>query len=148
VDAPAVHLPPDLIREKRDDRRKEPEESPGGAPRPSTSAPELRGDRVRSGSRVFRHVDGFELPRTSGSPATSRGRVLEENFPVHLRPQGREIVRTWLYYTARNRTSRWEKPSARAHPSSLMLEPAPMHRTTGNYLPRTADRGARATRSR
>ena len=62
----------------------------------------------------------------------------EENFPAHLRPQGREIVRTWLYYTIlKSYLTQGKKPFHHVfiHGLGLDARGRAMHRTTGNYLP-------------
>ena len=62
----------------------------------------------------------------------------EENFPTHLRTQGREIVRTWLYYTTlKSWLVKGEKPFQHVfiHGLGLDARGRAMHRTTGNYLP-------------
>ena len=61
-----------------------------------------------------------------------------KNFPTTLRPQGREIVRTWLYYTTlKSWLLRKEKPFYHVfiHGLGLDARGRAMHRTTGNYLP-------------
>jgi len=62
----------------------------------------------------------------------------EENFPTHLRTQGREIVRTWLYYTTlKSWLVRKQKPFQHVFVHGLGLDARgrAMHRTLGNYLP-------------
>jgi len=62
----------------------------------------------------------------------------EANFPTALRPQGREIVRTWLYYTTlKSWLLRRDKPFRRVFIHGLGLDASgrAMHRTTGNYVP-------------
>jgi len=60
------------------------------------------------------------------------------NHPTHLRPQGREIVRTWLYYTTlKNWLVLRAKPFRHVviHGLGLAADGRAMHRTLGNYLP-------------
>jgi valyl-tRNA synthetase len=62
----------------------------------------------------------------------------EENFPAHLRPQGREIVRTWLYYTTlKSYLVVGKKPFQHVfiHGLGLDAHGRAMHRTTENYVP-------------
>src|SRR3989454_674504 len=57
------------------------------------------------------------------------------NFPLSLRPQGREIVRTWLYYTMlKSWLVRKSKPFHRVfiHGLGLDARGRAMHRTLGN----------------
>src|SRR5256712_9163584 len=59
------------------------------------------------------------------------------NFPVSLRPQGREIVRTWLYYTMlKSWLVRKSKPLHRVfiHRLGLDARRRAMHRTQGNVI--------------
>ncbi|TLZ89349.1 MAG: valine--tRNA ligase, partial [Methanobacteriota archaeon] len=59
------------------------------------------------------------------------------NFPLSLRPQGREIVRTWLYYTMlKSWLVRRSKPFHRAfiHGLGLDARGRAMHRTQGNVI--------------
>ena len=59
------------------------------------------------------------------------------NFPVSLRPQGREIVRTWLYYTTlKSWLVRRSKPfhTVFIHGLGLDARGRAMHRTLGNVI--------------
>src|SRR6266571_315042 len=59
------------------------------------------------------------------------------NFPISLRPQGREIVRTWLYYTMlKSWLVRRSKPFHRVfiHGLGLDARGRAMHRTQGNVI--------------
>jgi len=59
------------------------------------------------------------------------------NFPLSLRPQGREIVRTWLYYTMlKSHLVRKSKPFHRVfiHGLGLDARGRAMHRTQGNVI--------------
>ncbi|HEY7587397.1 MAG TPA: valine--tRNA ligase [Thermoplasmata archaeon] len=59
------------------------------------------------------------------------------NFPVSLRPQGREIVRTWLYYTTlKSYLVRGEMPfqTVFIHGLGLDARGRAMHRTLGNVI--------------
>src|SRR2546426_677406 len=59
------------------------------------------------------------------------------NFPLSLRPQGREIVRTWLYYTMlKSWLVRKSKPFHRVfiHGLGLDARGRAMHRTLGNVI--------------
>ena len=62
----------------------------------------------------------------------------EANFPPALRPQGPDIVRTWLYYTLlKSFLLRGQKPFQHVfiHGLGLDARGRAMHRTIGNYLP-------------
>jgi valyl-tRNA synthetase len=64
-------------------------------------------------------------------------KFFEGNFPVSLRPQGREIVRTWLYYTTlKSWLVRRSKPFHRVfiHGLGLDARGRAMHRTLGNII--------------
>jgi len=61
----------------------------------------------------------------------------EANFPTSLRPQGREIVRTWLYYTTlKSWLVRRQKPfqTVFIHGLGLDAHGRAMHRTLGNVI--------------
>ena len=67
----------------------------------------------------------------------SDAKFFEGNFPVSLRPQGREIVRTWLYYTTlKSWLVRRSKPFHRVfiHGLGLDARGRAMHRTQGNVI--------------
>ncbi|MCI4371712.1 MAG: class I tRNA ligase family protein, partial [Thermoplasmata archaeon] len=67
----------------------------------------------------------------------SDAKFFEGNFPVALRPQGREIVRTWLYYTTlKSWLVRRSKPFHRVfiHGLGLDARGRAMHRTLGNVI--------------
>src|SRR5438034_1396652 len=67
----------------------------------------------------------------------SDAKFSEGNFPVSLRPQGREIVRTWLYYTTlKSWLVRRSKPFHRVfiHGLGLDARGRAMHRTQGNVI--------------
>jgi len=64
-------------------------------------------------------------------------KFFEANFPVSLRPQGREIVRTWLYYTTlKSWLVRRSKPFHRVfiHGLGIDARGRAMHRTSGNVI--------------
>jgi valyl-tRNA synthetase len=61
----------------------------------------------------------------------------DSNFPVSLRPQGRDIVRTWLYYTTlKSYLVRRQKPfqTVFIHGMGLDARGRAMHRTLGNII--------------
>ena len=107
-------------------------------PAPFARCPKCHGTKFRGEDRVldtwmdssnsnlwvtkFRKDDGF----------------FRENFPTSLRTQGREIVRTWLYYTTlKNWLVLQRKPfrDVFVHGLGLDARGRAMHRTLGNYLP-------------
>ncbi len=68
-------------------------------PPPVEKCPKCGGDEFVGEERVF---DTWMDSSNSNLVATlfmSDDKFFKENFPTSLRPQGREIVRTWLYYT-------------------------------------------------
>src|SRR5207249_3067334 len=67
----------------------------------------------------------------------SDAKFFEGNFPVSLRPQGREIVRTWLHYTTlKSWLVRRSNPFHRVfiHGLGLDARGRAMHRTQGNVI--------------
>ncbi len=65
------------------------------------------------------------------------GAFFDANFPVSLRPQGRDIVRTWLYYTTlKSYLVRRQKPfeTVFIHGMGLDARGRAMHRTLGNVI--------------
>ena len=67
----------------------------------------------------------------------SDSKFFEANFPVSLRPQGRDIVRTWLYYTTlKSFLVRGSKPfkTVFLHGLGLDARGRAMHRTLGNII--------------
>jgi len=64
-------------------------------------------------------------------------RFFEANFPTSLRPQGKDIVRTWLYYTIlKSYLVRASPPFRRVfiHGLGLDARGRAMHRTLGNII--------------
>lgn len=64
-------------------------------------------------------------------------KFFEENFPCSLRPQGRDIVRTWLYYTLlKSYLVTGKKPFEHVfiHGMGLDEHGRAMHRTLGNII--------------
>jgi len=77
-------------------------------------------------------VSNLYVTRYRSDPAFS-----EANFPVSLRPQGREIVRTWLYYTVlKSHLVKSSKPfeTVFIHRLGLDARGRAMHRTLGNVI--------------
>jgi valyl-tRNA synthetase len=107
-------------------------------PAPFDACPKCGGTSFRGEDRVF---DTWMDSSVSNLWVTGYRRdeaFFAANHPTHLRPQGREIVRTWLYYTAlKNWLVLREKPFRHVfiHGLGLAADGRAMHRTLGNYLP-------------
>ncbi len=77
-------------------------------------------------------VSNLYITRHRSDPAFA-----EANFPISLRPQGREIVRTWLYYsTLKSYLVKSSKPfrTVFIHGLGLDARGRAMHRTLGNVI--------------
>jgi len=107
-------------------------------PAPFEKCPTCGGTAFRGEDRVF---DTWMDSSVSNLFVTRRGSddaFFAANFPTHLRPQGREIVRTWLYYTTlKNWLVLRAKPFQHVfiHGLGLAADGRAMHRTLGNYIP-------------
>ena len=106
-------------------------------PAPFDACPKCGGKEFVGEDRVFdtwmdSSCSNLLVSRYRTDPA-----FFEENFPVSLRPQGREIVRTWLYYTTlKSWLVRRSKPFHSVFIHGLGLDPhgRAMHRTLGNVI--------------
>lgn len=107
-------------------------------PAPFPQCPKCGGTKFRGEEGVF---DTWMDSSNSNLWVAGYGkdrRFFEEHFPVSLRPQGRDIVRTWLYYTTlKSWLVRKEQPFEHVfiHGMGLDERGRAMHRTLGNYLP-------------
>ena len=107
-------------------------------PAPFGACPKCGGATFRGEDRVF---DTWMDSSVSNLWVTRYGKddaFFAANAPTHLRPQGREIVRTWLYYTTlKNWLVHGSKPFRHVfiHGLGLAADGRAMHRTLGNYLP-------------
>lgn len=105
---------------------------------PFETCPRCNGRTFRGEERVF---DTWMDSSVSNLWVTRYHRdeaFFAANHPTHLRPQGRDIVRTWLYYsTLKNWLVLRAKPFRDVFIHGLGLDPRgrAMHRTTGNYVP-------------
>lgn len=106
-------------------------------PAPFKECPRCGGREFVGEDRVFdtwmdSSVSNLFVGKYRSDPA-----FFEANFPVNLRPQGREIVRTWLYYTTlKSYLVRGQKPfrAVFIHGLGLDARGRAMHRTRGNVI--------------
>src|SRR5947209_918790 len=106
-------------------------------PAPFAKCPKCSSKEFVGEERVFdtwmdSSVSNLYLTRYRTDP-----KFFTANFPVSLRPQGREIVRTWLYYTMlKSWLVRRSKPFHRVfiHGLGLDARGRAMHRTLGNVI--------------
>jgi len=107
-------------------------------PAPFAKCPKCGGTTFRGEDRVF---DTWMDSSVSNLFVTRYRRddaFFQANYPTHLRPQGREIVRTWLYYaTLKNWLALRSEPFRHVfvHGLGLAADGRAMHRTLGNYVP-------------
>ncbi|HEX9340476.1 MAG TPA: valine--tRNA ligase [Thermoplasmata archaeon] len=106
-------------------------------PAPFDECPKCGGKEFIGEDRVF---DTWMDSSVSNLFLTRYGKdeaFFAATFPVSLRPQGREIVRTWLYYTTlKSWVVRRSKPFHRVfiHGLGLDARGRAMHRTLGNVI--------------
>jgi len=106
-------------------------------PAPFDACPKCGGKEFVGEDRVF---DTWMDSSCSNLYVTGYRRdeaFFESNFPVSLRPQGRDIVRTWLYYTTlKSYLVRRQKPfeTVFIHGMGLDARGRAMHRTLGNII--------------
>jgi len=106
-------------------------------PAPFEACPKCGSKDLVGEDRVFdtwmdSSVSNLYVTRYRSDPAFA-----EANFPVSLRPQGREIVRTWLYYTVlKSYLVKSAKPfeTVFIHGLGLDARGRAMHRTLGNVI--------------
>ena len=105
---------------------------------PFDTCPKCGGTEFRGEDRVFDTWMDSSVSNLWVTRYRTDDAFFAANYPTHLRPQGREIVRTWLYYTIlKNWLVRGTKPFRHVfiHGLGLDLRGRAMHRTTGNYVP-------------
>ncbi|TET90604.1 MAG: valine--tRNA ligase [Methanomassiliicoccales archaeon] len=106
-------------------------------PPPVDSCPKCGGTDFVGEERVF---DTWMDSSNSNLVATLYMRdddFFEKNFPTHVRPQGREIVRTWLYYTTlKSWLIKEKKPfqDVFIHGLGLDAKGRAMHKSLGNVI--------------
>ena len=106
-------------------------------PAPFDACPKCGGKEFIGEDRVFDTWMDSSCSNLLVSQYRTNPEFFEENFPVSLRPQGREIVRTWLYYTTlKSWLVRRSKPFHTVFIHGLGLDPhgRAMHRTLGNVI--------------
>jgi valyl-tRNA synthetase len=107
-------------------------------PAPFTRCPKCGGGTFRGEDRVFDTWMDSSVSNLWVTRYRKDDAFFAANYPTHLRPQGREIVRTWLYYaTLKNWLVARSKPFRHVFIHGLGLDSRgrAMHRTTGNYVP-------------
>ncbi|HYM39008.1 MAG TPA: valine--tRNA ligase [Thermoplasmata archaeon] len=106
-------------------------------PAPFTACPKCKGKAFVGEDRVFDTWMDSSCSNLFVSGYRSDATFFAANFPVSLRPQGREIVRTWLYYTTlKSWLVRRSKPfqTVFIHGLGLDAHGRAMHRTLGNVI--------------
>ncbi len=106
-------------------------------PAPFDACPKCGGKAFVGEERVFDTWMDSSCSNLFVSGYRSDAAFFAENFPVSLRPQGREIVRTWLYYTTlKSWLVRRSKPFHMVfiHGLGLDAHGRAMHRTLGNVI--------------
>jgi valyl-tRNA synthetase len=106
-------------------------------PAPFRTCPKCGGADFVGEDRVFDTWMDSSVSNLFVSRYRTDARFFEANFPVSLRPQGRDIVRTWLYYTT---LKSWLVRRSKAfrtvflHGLGLDARGRAMHRTLGNTI--------------
>lgn len=106
-------------------------------PAPFDRCPKCGGTDFVGEDRVFDTWMDSSVSNLFVSGYRKDATFFEGNFPVSLRPQGRDIVRTWLYYTTlKSWLVRRSKPFHRVfiHGLGLDARGRAMHRTHGNVI--------------
>jgi len=121
-------------------------------PAPFSKCPHCGGSEFRGEERVF---DTWMDSSNSNLVATKflqDESFFKANFPTHLRPQGRDIVRNWLYYTTlKSHYVMDREPFRKVFITGMGLDKhgRAMHKSTGNVIepgPILAKHGADAFR--
>jgi valyl-tRNA synthetase len=106
-------------------------------PAPFEACPKCGGKAFVGEDRVFDTWMDSSCSNLFVSRYRREGGFFGANFPVSLRPQGRDIVRTWLYYTTlKSFLVRRQKPfeTVFIHGMGLDARGRAMHRTLGNII--------------
>jgi valyl-tRNA synthetase len=106
-------------------------------PAPFAACPKCDGEEFVGEDRVFDTWMDSSVSNLFVTKYRTEPKFFEANFPVSLRPQGREIVRTWLYYsTLKSYLVRSSKPfqTVFIHGLGLDARGRAMHRTLGNVI--------------
>ena len=104
---------------------------------PFESCPKCRGTDFVGEDRVFDTWMDSSVSNLYVTKYRSDDSFFEGNFPTSLRPQGRDIVRTWLYYTTlKSWLVRRTRPfrTVFLHGLGLDARGRAMHRTLGNII--------------
>jgi valyl-tRNA synthetase len=110
---------------------------PWKEPAPFAECPKCHGREFVGEDRVFDTWMDSSVSNLLLSGYRSDPTFFKAHFPVSLRAQGREIVRTWLYYTTlKSFLVRKEKPFHEVfiHGLGLDARGRAMHRTLGNVI--------------
>jgi len=105
---------------------------------PFDACPKCGGTTFRGEDRVFDTWMDSSVSNLWVTGYRKDDGFFRANYPTHLRPQGRDIVRTWLYYTTlKNALLLGSKPFQHVFVGGLGLDARgrAMHRSLGNYLP-------------
>jgi valyl-tRNA synthetase len=106
-------------------------------PAPFTKCPKCGGKDFVGEDRVFDTWMDSSCSNLLITKYRNDPKFFTANFPVSLRPQGRDIVRTWLYYTTlKSWLVRRSEPFHRVFVHGLGLDARgrSMHRTLGNVI--------------
>ena len=106
-------------------------------PAPFDACPKCGGREFVGEDRVFDTWMDSSVSNLFVSGYRRDASLFEGNFPVSLRPQGRDIVRTWLYYsTLKSHLVMNDRPfqDVFIHGLGLDARGRAMHRTLGNVI--------------
>jgi len=121
-------------------------------PPPFTSCPHCGGTGFRGEDRVFDTWMDSSNTNLVASQYLKDEAFFQGNFPTHLRPQGRDIVRNWLFYTMlKSHYVMDREPFRKVLVTGMGLDKhgRAMHKSTGNVIepgPVLARHGADAFR--
>ncbi len=106
-------------------------------PAPFDRCPKCGGREFRGEERVFDTWMDSSVSNLWVSRYRDDESFFQANFPTSLRPQGKDIVRTWLYYTTLKSWLLRGTPAFRSvfiHGLGLDSRGRAMHRTLGNII--------------